>query len=109
MELTVVKSELLKSEFASIYNTKVPNSYRVVNTQDYAPNYPKPSFTSYIKGNVYHYTHVGQEWSFTYPLYNHLYMPEEGQASWPKGSRSTRQTLKGTFFHNRFSYIRGFL
>ncbi|NER99632.1 MAG: lipase family protein [Symploca sp. SIO1B1] len=64
-------------EFASIYDTTVPNSYRVVNTQDYVPNYPKPSFTSYINGNVYHYTHIGQEWSFTYPLYNHLYMPEE--------------------------------
>jgi len=64
-------------EFASIYNKTVPNSYRVVNTQDYAPNYPRPSFTCETNGNVYHYTHIGQEWSFTYKLYNHLYMPEE--------------------------------
>jgi len=71
--------------FAEIYDTNVPNSYRVVNTTDYAQNNPPQSITLGL--HTYHYKHVGEEWSFTIdndppPFNNHMdidYTQEEPQ------------------------------
>ncbi len=55
--------------FASFYNAKVPNSYRVVNIEDYAPDYPRKAML--LQEIIYQ--HVGQEWSFrkeAYPFSN---------------------------------------
>ncbi|NEN90000.1 MAG: lipase family protein [Okeania sp. SIO3H1] len=66
--------------FAKYYDAKVPNSYRVVNTQDFAPNIPSMFGLLHI-GPRYKYQHVGQEWSFrkeayVYPENEPVLLPE---------------------------------